>query len=256
MTHNIIKLLREENDLSQKEVSSYLGISRPSYRNIENGEKSLTIEQAKTLAAFYNILVESFIHGKIERYELNIKSKVKVNTKKNQMRISIPQKKIDKFKQILLYILKKVGGKPNIGETVIYKLLYFIDFDYYEKYEEQIMGLTYIKNHHGPTPVEFKKVIEEMKTNGDIESIKSRYFKYEQKKIIAVKEPDLKHLENARELEHINEVLKRLSDKNASELTIYSHKDVPWITAEEGKKIEYESVFYRTDETSVREYED
>ena len=27
------------------------------------------------------------------------------------------------------------------------------------------MGLTYIKNHYGPTPVEFVKVVEEMKKN-------------------------------------------------------------------------------------------
>jgi len=31
--------------------------------------------------------------------------------------------------------------------TVLYKILYFIDFDYYEKYEEQLMGALYIKNN-------------------------------------------------------------------------------------------------------------
>ncbi len=48
----------------------------------------------------------------------------------------------------LLYVLNKVGCKYNVGETVLYKLLYFIDFDFYEKYEEQLIGATYVKNHH------------------------------------------------------------------------------------------------------------
>ncbi len=255
MDNSIIKLLREKKNSSQKEISDYLGISRPSYRNIENGKKSLTIEQAKNLANYYNILVESFLHGKIEKYEIEINSKNNVNYKKNEMRISIPQKKIDKFKQILLYILKKVGGKPNVGETVIYKLLYFIDFDYYEKYEEQIMGLTYIKNLYGPTPIEFMKVIEQMESDDEICIVENKHFSYDQKKYLPTKEPNLSII-NARELEHINEILNRLSDKNADELSVYSHRDVPWITADEGKRIEYESVFYRTNETSVREYGD
>ena len=170
--------------------------------------------------------------------------------------ISIPQKNIEKFKEVLLYILSKVGAKPNVGETVLYKLLYFIDFDYYEKYEEQLIGATYIKNHFGPTPVEFKILVEEMVKNGELESIKSKYFQHEQKKYLAVRQPDLSKLISAQELLHINEVLDRLSDKNGSELSEYSHKDIPWIIAEEGKPIDYETVFYRTSKTSVRNYDD
>lgn len=61
-----------------------------------------------------------------------------------------------------MYILKKVGAKPNVGQMVLYKLLYFIDFDYYELFETQLMGLQYIKNHYGPTPVAFAKLVKDM----------------------------------------------------------------------------------------------
>ena len=40
--------------------------------------------------------------------------------------------------------------------TVLYKLLYFIDFDYYEKFEEQLVGATYIKNHLDPLLLSLK----------------------------------------------------------------------------------------------------
>ena len=62
-----------------------------------------------------------------------------------EMRISEPQLNVQKFRQVLLYILNKIGEKPNVDETVICNLLYFIDFDYYEKYEEHLIGATYEK---------------------------------------------------------------------------------------------------------------
>ena len=44
------------------------------------------------------------------------------------------------FREVVLYVLDKVGDLPETGETVLHKLLYFIDFDFYEKYEESLMG--------------------------------------------------------------------------------------------------------------------
>jgi hypothetical protein len=41
---------------------------------------------------------------------------------------------------------------------------------------------------------------------------------------------------------------------NASKISEYSHNDVPWLTADDGDIIEYESVFYRTSSYSVRSY--
>lgn len=144
-----------------------------------------------------------------------------------------------------------MGSKPNIGETVLYKLLYFIDFDFYEKYEEQIIGATYLKNHYGPTPLEFKKIVEEMIRSREIIKVEDQYFEYPQTKYLPLREPDLNRLK-ANEVEMINDVLSRLSHMNASQISSYSHNDVPWLTADDQSIIEYESVFYRTDAYSVR----
>jgi hypothetical protein len=151
--------------------------------------------------------------------------------------------------------LEKVGSKPNVGETVIHKLLYFIDFDYYEKFEENLMGATYIKNHHGPTSVELGSIIKDMQDKEELEAVKSKYFKYDQKKYLPLRRPNLEVL-SAREIQHIDEVLARLSDKNAKEIENYSHGDIPWKAAEEGEPLSYESVFYREEKYSVRNYDD
>ncbi|GAH65882.1 unnamed protein product, partial [marine sediment metagenome] len=172
---------------------------------------------------------------------------------KPQIRINVPQKNLEKFKEVFLYILNKVGSKPNIGETVIYKLLYFIDFDFYEKFEEQLVGATYIKNRYGPTPIEFKKIVEKMIEEEDTMKVESSYFNYPQTKYLPLRRADLSKLK-ANETEVIDDVLNRLSDMNAAQISEHSHNDVPWLTTEDGEIIEYESAFYRTSPYSVREY--
>jgi len=257
MLSKFIEHLRKQHELTQEYIASALGISRPTYIQFERGERDLTISEAKKLAELFNMRLDDLLNERRVVISINIeKDKSAVKKEENEIRISVPQQKIDKFRQILFYILKKVGGKPNVGMTVIYKLLYFIDFDYYEKYEDQLMGLKYIKNHFGPTPVIFEKIIQDMISNDEIEIIKSKFYRHDQKKYLLnpAIEPDLSIL-NGREMEHIDWELQRLSELNAMALSDLSHKDVPWISTEQGMPIEYESVFYRTLDTSVRTYE-
>jgi transcriptional regulator with XRE-family HTH domain len=253
MFGNFIKEQRTKRGMSQEYIASELNISRPTYLQIERGLRELTMSEARKMASIFNLQLEDFLDEKEPKQAIIIeRGPVK---KSNDLEIRITKKDLDKFKQVLLYILNKVGGKPNIGETVLHKLLYFIDFDYYEKFEENLMGATYIKNHHGPTSVELNTIIQEMQDEGDIEAVNSQYFKYSQKKYLPLKSPNLKNL-SAREIEHIDNVLARLSDKNAIEIEKYSHEDIPWKSAREGKPISYESVFYRDEKYSVRNYDD
>ena len=248
-----IKELREQNEFSQEYLAKKLGVSRPTYMQIEKGERELTISEAKKLADVFGLSLESFLDGSIASpQKVTLEADTK-SEKENDIRIIMPHANVKKFKEVLLYVLGKVGAKPNIGETALYKLLYFIDFDYYEKFEEQLLGATYIKNHFGPTPIEFKKIVENLESKGELETIKSKYFQHEQTKYLPRRSSDISVL-NAQEIKHIDEVLERLADKSATELSEYSHKDVPWLGTEDGKIINYESVFYRTPETSVRIY--
>jgi transcriptional regulator with XRE-family HTH domain len=247
--------MRKKNGLSQGFIAEKLGLSRPSYVALEKGERELTLSQAEKLADVFDMSFERLICGDNKEVQVTLKEEKKKTEKEAEMRVSVPAERVEKFKESLLYILGKVGGKPNVGMTVLYKLLYFIDFDYYEKYEEQLIGALYIKNHYGPTPVAFAKIVSQMKKEGAIEQVKSKYFEREQTKYLPRKRADVSEF-SAREIKHIDEVLERLSDKTATELSNLSHKDIPWIVAEEGRPINYESVFYRTEETSVREYDE
>jgi transcriptional regulator with XRE-family HTH domain len=257
MLAKFIQEQRKKRGLTQEFLASVLGISRPTYIQIEQGERDVTITEAKKLAGVFDIPFESFIHekGSAKTVVTIERKKKEVREPENEIRISVPQQKADKFRQVLLYVLKKVGGKPNVGMTVLYKLLYFIDFDYYEKYEEQLMGLVFLKNQRGPTPLLFENLIGDMVKKCEVEVINSKFYQYPQTKYLVNPEiePNLSIL-NGREQEHIDWELQRLSDLTANQLSDLSHKDVPWISAENGKPLDYESVFYRTPDTSVRDY--
>jgi len=225
---------------------------------IERGTREITVSEAKKLAEIFGMTLEDFLMQRepIEPVVTLVGSKRNPVARKPEMRINVPQKNMRKFKEVLLYILERVGARPNIGETVLYKILYFIDFDFYEKFEEQLIGATYVKNKYGPTPVEFKAIVEEMEKKGEIERVKSSYFRYEQKKYLPRRQPDLSVL-SARELGHIDEELSRLAHMSANEISNYSHEDMPWRAAEKnGNQLEYEMVFYRDHKHSVRSYDD
>lgn len=251
-----IARMRRKAGFSQDYVAEKIGISRPTYVQIEKDTRELTISEAEMLSEILDIDLIDFLHAKeISLPDVVLEREQKMVKNEPDIRISVPQKNLKKFKEVLLYILEKVGAKPNIGETALYKLLYFIDFDYYEKFEEQLVGATYIKNRYGPTPVEFAKVVEDMKKKKEVEQVTSKFFQYEQKKYLPLREADLSSL-SAREVAHIDDVLARLSDKSAKELSDYSHEDIPWKVHNQGDKISYESVFYRDYEHSVKSYDD
>lgn len=248
-----LRKLRNEAEISQEKLSQMLKINRVSLSQMENGERGINAEEITEIAKIFNISTDTLLDLKQDIKVVLEKRKRIIPKKKEETRINVPQKNLEKFKEVFLYILNKVGSKPNIGETVIYKLLYFIDFDFYERYEEQLIGATYIKNQYGPTPIEFKEIVKEMEKEKDLVKVKDRYFRYPQTKYLPLREPNLTKLK-ANETKIIDEILEKLSDMNASQISEYSHNDVPWLTTENGKKIEYESVFYRTSQYSVRSY--
>ncbi len=226
-----LQQIRKSYGMSQDDLAKRMGLSRPTVVKIENGERLLSVTEEKKLAEIFDLPT------------------IEVSD------IDIPKRNIEKFKQVFLYLIEKVGSKPNVGMTVLYKLLYFIDFDYYEKYEQQLMGLTYFKNTYGPAPREFLKVVDEMKTNEQVAEFKSKHFMHEQTKYLPIVKSDLSLL-SAQELEMIENVISRYANKTAKELSELSHIDTPWACAEMGKDLKYEHVFYRPEQFSVKEYSD
>ena len=129
-----IKALREALRISQEELSQKLGLDRASLSLIENDKRSLKADELILLSKSLNISIDELLNLKSSA-EVVLEQARKPKEKRNDLRISVPRKNLKKFKEVLLYIFGKVGAKRNFGETCLYRVLCFIDFNYFEIYE-------------------------------------------------------------------------------------------------------------------------
>ena len=249
-----ITKLRKMKGLSQEDFAKIVKMSRPSLAQIELGNRSVDILELKILSMVLGFSLDDFMSDNFS-VEQNVEGKPETKTKKSNERISVPKLNVNKFKNVLLYILERCAGKPNVGETVLYKLLYFSDFNYYELYEEHLTGANYRKLPYGPVPQKLDAIINEMMENGQIKRIKTEYYDKMQTRYIPLSKANLTELK-ASEKEVIDKVIEQMSDWSATAISDYSHKDLPWVVTDEGKEIHYELAFYRDLPYSVRVYDD
>lgn len=250
---NITKLRKEAN-LSQQEVADSIGMARATYAGLEINKRPPNLDEIRNISNFYQIdpinLISEEHPEMTGSKKLQTLSYAKDTT--TQITYSTPSE-FEKFRAVFLYILEKIGAKPNVGETVIYKIMYFIDFDFYEKTRRSITGTQYVHNHYGPTPVkrDYDIFIKKLVDAGDIVVVTSKRFTYQQKKYLPNKTPDLSAI-NGEELAHIDFELDRLGNKSRDELTSLSHKDMPWLATKQNELIDYQLAMYRTPVTSVK----
>lgn len=246
--------LRKSKGLSQEDLAGVLKISRSSVAQMELGKRSVSAIELIGLSEFLGFSLDKFLASEYHIADEVIPDE-KATPASRDIRISIPAFKLEKFRNILLYLLERCAGKPNVGETVLYKLLYFSDFNHYEKYEEHLTGSQYRKLPYGPVPQKLNTIITQMIESGQLQRIKSQYHGYPQTRFIPMTKADLTRM-SATEKETIDQVIERFSDWSASAISEYSHKDMPWKATEDGDIIDYELAFYRESPFSARTYSD
>lgn len=244
--------LRKAKGLSQDELAKQLSIPRSSLAQIELGNRTVDVRELIRLSRLLEFSLDEFTGTEFNSSKEELKEE-KVTKEKVKERISVPAMSVSKFKNILLYILERCAGKPNVGETVLYKLLYFSDFNYYELYEEHLSGARYRKLPYGPVPLSFDKIVTSMIEKGEIKKIKTEYFDKPQTRYLPLEKAELTKL-LASEKEVIDKVIEQMSDWSASSISAYSHSDMPWKASKQGEIIEYELAFYREPPFSVRNY--
>ncbi len=246
--------LRKMKGLSQEDLAKSVKISRPSLAQIELGNRSVDILELQKLSLVLGFSLDAFMSKDFSAsQEVDVKEEKKA--KKQEERISVPTLQVNKFKNVLLYILERCAGKPNVGESVLYKLLYFSDFNYYELYEEHLTGAKYRKLPYGPVPQNLDTIIGQMIEKGQLHRVKTEYHGYPQIRYLPLEKADLTEL-RASEKEIIDRVIEQMSDWSAAAISNYAHKDMPWLASKEGEEINYELAFYREAPFSVRNYGD
>lgn len=205
-----------------------LGVGRATLTQIESDKRTLKPFELKKLSQIFDTSVDFLLSGCSDA-EQNIHP--------------TPEQR-DQFKKLILYILSKVWAKYNVGKVVLYKLLYFAEFDYYELYNLHIAGYPFIKLPMWPAPRSFDSLIKEMKSDNQIISVIAPCHSYYQQRYIpntAVDDTRFSH--QIKQI--IDEVLQLYSDYNASEISDKSHEDKPRQITQDMNMINYDLVRFR-----------
>jgi len=230
-----IKTLRNYANLSQAQMANLLKISRVTYANIESGKRDLKKNEIEKIAHIFELSIENLLEKPVEKIKI---------TKNHPL---------NKMIQTILYILSQCAGKPNVGKIVVNKLLYFADFNHYEKYWTSITGDLYIKMPMWPMPKSIDAVVALMEKAWIIKTITSEFHWYNQQRFIPNERPDLSVF-SATELAELDSVITKYSDKTGKWLTEFSHGDMPRKATEKiGDEISYGLAHYRESLYSVAE---
>ena len=150
-----------------------------------------------------------------------------------------------KYQNAILYLCRKLKGEVR-GKKKLAKLLYFADFDLYEKSQKSITGDVYRALPMGPVPAALEDITAEMvkKDMLRVTEVAERegYNPTEVYKNISTPDMSIFTDEEKNILDRVAVKYGHLTGKQLEEL---SHAEAPYIGTELKKEIPYELAFYR-----------
>jgi len=153
--------------------------------------------------------------------------------------------KTEKYKQVILYLCSKLG-KEIRGKKKLAKLLYFVDFDFFEKNQKYFTGDKYKSLPMGPVPVSLNIITKEMEKEKmiQIKSVNERDGYNPTEVYTCLKEPETSIFSDE-EKEILSRVIKKYGHLNGKQLEDLTHAEAPYSGTKLGDEIFYELAFYR-----------
>ena len=150
-----------------------------------------------------------------------------------------------KYQHAVLYLCRKLKGEVR-GKKKLAKLLYFADFDLYEKSQRTITGDVYNALPMGPVPSALEEITTEMaqKKMLEIKHVEERDGYNPTEVYMCLVEPDLSVFDDE-EKKMLDRIVVKYGHLNGKQLEELSHAEAPYIGTELRKEIPYELAFYR-----------
>ncbi len=154
----------------------------------------------------------------------------------------------EKYINSILFFLEKINNR-YLGKTKLMKLLYFLDFGYYENTGKSITNDRYVWYPHGPVPSRAETVLRLME--GEI--IKRSQVKFgtrRQERYLPLLKFD-SSIFSADELMALERTALTFEEHSTKAIEDEAHRDIPWILSkpEHGKRvgdyIDYKLALYR-----------
>ena len=247
-----ISILRKGKGMSQQDLAGTIKVSRPAIAQIELGNRGIDILEIPLIVEALGCQMTDLFHDQKEKLSLK-EDFVEYKAKDSGPRNPIPHFQLEKCKQVLLYVLKLTAGNPLVTEQALHSLLYFCDFNYYEKYEEHLSGLQYTKTEGGPIALKLEKYIQLFLEKEIIQRIKISVDGKKAMKVIPLVEVDLRKM-NGAEIETMQSVVHQYAHWTTDRLKSHVLSDKPLKVTSASEVVSYELAFYRTSAYSVRDY--
>lgn len=149
-----------------------------------------------------------------------------------------------KYKNIILYLAEKLGGEIR-GKKKLAKLLYFVDFDFFEKFQKSLTGDFYKALPMGPFPVTMEKVLTDMSNEKTIViKLSKERADYNPTEVYQAKEKNKSVFTN-NELQILDRVVLKYGHLTGKQLEDLTHAEAPYIGTAPNQEIAYELAFYR-----------
>lgn len=207
---DFIREQREVLGLSQQAVADKIGVSRSTYLSVEKGTKELSLSEADTLSRLFGITIDELLQNQVPD--------------------------IEKYKQMIHAFLRQDG---RFTKTKLAKLLYFADFAWFYKNLESMSGMSYRKIQYGPVADAYFRVIDEMFDAGEINIEKTDDGAMVISETRSGKKVPLSSIKSE-EQELIQKIGKKWGTKRTGEVVDFTHKQLPYMFAEENEIVSYE----------------
>lgn len=151
----------------------------------------------------------------------------------------------EKYKQAILYLCSKLGKEVR-GKKKLAKLLYFVDFDFFEKNQKYFTGDKYKALPMGPFPVSLSEITRKMAKEKTlkIESVREHNGYNATEIYICLKEPKASAF-SKEEKEMLDRVIVKYGHLNGKQLEDLTHAEAPYSGTKPNEEIFYELAFYR-----------
>jgi hypothetical protein len=136
---------------------------------------------------------------------------------------------IDKSKQLILHICKKMENVAGFGSVVLAKVLFYTDHSQYLEHGRTITGFKYIKQKNGatPAPAQFLPLRDDLIREGKLIIRETPYLGRIQKRPVAREFPNLSVF-SPEEVSVIDSIIEYFKDANATMASELSHDELGW----------------------------
>jgi uncharacterized phage-associated protein len=150
-----------------------------------------------------------------------------------------------KYYNVVLYFADKIRN-DSLGKVKLMKLLYYLDFDFFEKYGKSVTGDQYVRMPLGPVPEKGDEVIAEMREAGMIRICHQKMpdLLNDKQLIVPLEKPDISSF-SPEEVQMLDEISTKWERFSGREMKDASHGEAPWIATKPNCAIDYNLAYYR-----------